>query len=118
MKTIKDYKGIFTALGIFIAAIFLYNMFFKPNEDAITTAIDGVSEGSAASQAIGSDILELSAKLQTVKLREDIFSSPLYRSLVDFSTPVQNQAVGRANPFDAIGRESGASTQTSLSSAN
>lgn len=97
MKTFIKNKGILTAVAIFILVMFLYNFFLK--SDTILT--------SSTSQAsnIGDDLLKIHKELQTVTLNREVFSFPEYLSLIDFSVTVPQQAIGRSNPFDIIGRD-------------
>ncbi len=85
------------AVALLVAAIVLYNFFFK--SEAIT-----VPSESAAS-AIGEDLIKIRGDLQKVTLDQTIFSSPGYLLLIDFSTEIPKQATGRSNPFDIIGRD-------------
>ncbi len=86
-----------TALTIFILVMFFYNLFLKP--DAVLIP----SESSTSS--IGNDLLKIQRELQSVTLNREVFSSPGYLLLIDFSTTIPQQAVGRLNPFDIIGRD-------------
>lgn len=95
MGALKKNKGIISAIIIFIIAIGIYKL-FASNEIII-------NEGAAA-QVIGADIMELNASIERVNLDPALFLSRAYRNLVDFSTPLPSQPIGRKNPFDAIGR--------------
>ena len=63
-----------------------------------------VGEG-ASIQAPGADLLALSNELSKVTLGQELFSNLSYRRLVDFTVPIPQQALGRPNPFDIIGRD-------------
>ena len=54
---------------------------------------------------IGSDLLKISADLSKATLSPELFSNPAYRMLTDFSLPLEEQSIGRPNPFDIIGRD-------------
>ncbi|MFZ2484498.1 MAG: hypothetical protein WAX80_02305 [Minisyncoccia bacterium] len=97
MKTLIKNKIAISAVAIFILAMFLYNLFLKPS------AVPPTSELSATS--IGDDLLEIHKELQAVTLDRKVFSSTGYLSLVDFSTAIPQQTVGRSNPFNVIGRD-------------
>lgn len=97
MKVLAKNKGILAAVALFIAAMFLYNIFFK--SEVVTTS----SESSAFS--VGDDLLKIRGELQEVTLDRTVFSSPGYLLLTDFSTAIPQQATGRSNPFDIIGRD-------------
>ncbi len=97
MDTLKNNKGTLAAIIIFIVAMFLYNLFFK--SETITLP----SEALAVS--IGDDVIKMREELQAVTLSQNVFSSPSFLLLVDFSTEVPQQQVGRPNPFNIIGRD-------------
>jgi hypothetical protein len=43
--------------------------------------------------------IERRAVLDKVKMDTEIFSDPIFRSYKTFSTPIQKESTGRANPF-------------------
>lgn len=94
---LKKNKGTLAAVALLVVAIFLYNFFFK------SKAITVPSESSAS--AIGEDLIKIRGELQKVTLDQSVFSSPGYLLLTDFSTLIPEQATGRSNPFDIIGRD-------------
>lgn len=89
-------KTLIVTVIVFVAALWVYSSFVKPT---LTTPTN------TSTREVGSDILALYASLQSVTLDQSLFSSPLYRNLVDFSTPLASQPVGRTNPFGTIGAE-------------
>ena len=97
MDMLKNNKGTLAAIIIFILVIFLYNIFFKSNTIAIP------SELSASS--IGNDLIKMRERLQAVTLNQNVFSSRGLLLLVDFSTDIPLQPIGRPNPFNIIGRD-------------
>lgn len=97
MEILTKNKGTLAAIVIFILAIFLYNFFFKSETLLVP------SELSASS--IGDDLLKIRGELQKVTLNRSVFSSPGYLLLSDFSTAIPQQATGRPNPFNIIGRD-------------
>jgi len=97
MKTLASNKGTIGAVAIFITVMFLYNIFFKPENTIIP------SELSASS--IGDDLLKIRGELQAVTLDQSLFSSAGYLLLTDFNVAISPQATGRPNPFDIIGRD-------------
>lgn len=96
MKALERNKGIVVAVLVFAMAILIYNYFFKPSVVAV--------ESGAEAQNIGNDVVELSEGLGKVKFDQSLFAQPAYRSLVDWSPALQNQPVGRSNPFAPIGQ--------------
>ncbi len=95
MNTLKKYKGIMFALVIFLLAMGVYKMFSTNTE---------ITEGNLVAQSIGADIIELNSRIERVNLDPALFSSALYKSLVDFSAVIPTQPIGRPNPFDLVGR--------------
>lgn len=67
-----------------------------------------VAEGVPV-ETVGQDILVLADKLNNIKIEKNIFSSPLFTNLIDNTTPIADEPVGRINPFAKIGDEGGSS---------
>lgn len=72
--------------------------------DLAVTVGDPVTEQTAVEQELLAELDEL----RRVRLDESLFTGAPFRSLVDFSEPIAEQPVGRANPFAPVG---GASSQ-------
>ncbi|MDO8590033.1 MAG: hypothetical protein Q7R69_02070 [bacterium] len=97
MQTLTKNKGILAIIAVFIAAMFLYNLFWKS---------DTTSEPAELSaSSIGDDLLKIYDELQAVTLDRAVFSSAGYLLLTDFGVTIPLQTVGRPNPFDIIGRD-------------
>ena len=79
----------------------VYNYFFKPeiNVDPVTS--EGTSR--AGELAIDKEILTLLGDLNSLVLDGSIFNSNAFKSLQDFSLPVEDEPKGRTNPFAPIG---------------
>ncbi len=97
MKTILANKGILALIAFFILAMFIYNLFFKPEASSVPSELDASS--------IGNDLLKMHEDLKKVTFDQALFSSPGYLLLNDFSVAIPEQAVGRPNPFNSIGRD-------------
>lgn len=95
MKFLKANKGIVIAIIVFLVLIGIYKLFIANNE---------ITDSSIEAQNIGADIIELNASIERVNLNPELFSSTAYRRLVDFSSVIPSQPVGRINPFDLFGR--------------
>jgi hypothetical protein len=96
MQILQKNRSLIIAIAIFAAVIWGYSTFFK-TDSSVTVDVD--------TQAVGSDVLALYSSLQSVSIDQSIFASPLYKNLTDFSRALENQPIGRANPFDVIGRD-------------
>lgn len=97
MKAIKNNKGIIMAIIIFIFAIGIYKLFFSTSAQSSTNT----------TSSVGKDVLDLNANLQTVTLDRTLFGITAYKALIDFSTPIPLQTIGRHNPFSPIGSDAG-----------
>ncbi len=74
---------------------------------AFTTLTGEVSleEGDSIVSPQGEEILILADKLESINIDTDLFSSPLFTSLVDISVPIIEEPKGRPNPFAPIGND-------------
>lgn len=52
---------------------------------------------------VGSDILLLTSKIERIQINPDVFSTPLFRNLKDFSAGINPESQSRPNPFSPIG---------------
>jgi|GEM_PF-5291124 len=93
MKSLENHKGIVVAVFVFLMVILAYN-YLAPS--ASITAPDLVTAGP------GAEVVSLYSSLQSITFDQTLFSSPAYRNLTDFSTPLPTETVGRSNPFDAL----------------
>lgn len=96
MKKLAANKGILLAILLFIFLILIYKLFIQT---------DSVLVNDLESSTIGNDLLKIHSDLQKVTFDQSLFSSPSYVDLTDFSTIIPEQATGRQNPFDIIGRD-------------
>jgi hypothetical protein len=93
-------KQTIIALIIIIIAFFGFKAFFAPEESG--TAL--VSEGASAPQFVdGQAILILLNKLNRINLDKSVFTSQIFTGLVNFEKPIEDQVIGRQNPFLPIG---------------
>lgn len=101
MGELLKYKKIIYIAALILIGLVAYNYFFKPeiNVDPVTS---DVSSG-AGELAVDKEILTLLGDLHSLVLDSSIFSSSAFKSLEDFSLPVEDEPKGRSNPFAPIG---------------
>ena len=95
---LQHYKNILLFVGIFAVLVFVYLQFFKNTSQEEPLAVEVVGQGQ-----IGEDLVALLFRLQSLKLDQSIFTSPVFRSLKDFSQEIPSEPVGRPNPFAPVG---------------
>ena len=95
MQTLFKNKLMIGLVLVLIVGGFIYRSF---SGSVITT-------GDSSALVIGQDLVELSDKLSRVTLSSELFTTPGYTLLTDFTAPLPQQSFGRKNPFDVIGRE-------------
>lgn len=98
MQALAKNKTTIKIVGVFIVLMLIYNIFFT--SDAAIPA-----QAAASPSVLGADLLKISDELSKAKLSQELFSSPAYLHLTDFAVPLSQGPVGRANPFDIIGRD-------------
>ena len=101
-------KQIIIAMVIIIVAFLGFKYFVPSSGPADSTLV--AQQPSSTQFVDGQTILALLGQLNKVSLDESIFSNKIFTSLVSFSVPVQDQAIGRQNPFSPIGIDSSAMT--------
>jgi len=95
-KSLAKNKSLLLSILILVLLFVVYNNFFKSETTSFTV--------DPQVKAIGANIVKTYADLQSVEFDTKLFTTPAYTNLEDFSTPIPNQAVGRINPFDQLGR--------------
>jgi len=98
---LKNRKVVITALVV-ILAFFAYTYFFKPDtSDSVLISSTDATGGLAQ----GREIIALLTDLKSLKLDESIFQDPVFRSLEDFTLPIDPEPQGRTNPFAPLGTD-------------
>jgi len=93
MDTLIKNKTAIVALVILILGFLAYSILFSSDQVEET-----VTSGE------NTDILELSQELSNISFDQELFTSPGYMMLKDFSAELEAQPTGRSNPFGAIGQ--------------
>jgi len=70
---------------------------------------DLLQQTSSNTSQMGAEVLAALNQLKILKLDSSIFQDKVYLSLQDFSKPLNPEPVGRINPFNPIGVETGGS---------
>jgi len=96
----KITKQIIIGAVVVIIAFVVFKVFFSNNTPSDTTLVpDQTNITVAGSQ----NILALLSSLNKVTLDDSIFSDRIFTSLTSFERPIEDQAIGRENPFLPIG---------------
>lgn len=95
-KSLTKNKSLLLTILVLVMLFVVYNSFFKSDVTSFTV--------DPKVKVIGANIVKTYADLQTVNLDKKLFVAPAYINLTDFSVEIPNQAVGRTNPFDLLGR--------------
>ena len=95
-KSLTKNKPLILTVLLLVFLFVVYNNFFK--SDTTSFIVD------PKVKVIGADIVKTYADLQAVNLDSSLFSTPAYTNLIDFSSEIPDQSVGRTNPFDLLGR--------------
>jgi|TARA_B100001971_G_scaffold73246_3_gene67609 hypothetical protein len=99
MGIFKKYKTTILIIAIAIMAGVAYTILFG-GEDS--TLLVSERQDNAASVE-ESNLLTFLLDLRSVKLDENIFSDPVFKSLEDFGQELTAEPIGRENPFAPIG---------------
>lgn len=94
MDTLLKNKSIIIGLVVLLLAFLAYSMFFGA-DDMETEVV--TSEANAS-------LIDLASELSSINFEQSLFNTPGYKSLVDFSSTLESQPVGRDNPFGALGQ--------------
>lgn len=93
-------KQIIVIIIIIIIAFFGFQWFFGSNSSQDFTLVADQTKNSFID---GQTILVLLGKLNKVTLDDSVFSNKVFNSLINFERPIQDQVIGRKNPFLPLG---------------
>ena len=92
-------KNGLTIIGLILIAVLGYYLFvIKNDSDLSSERLDDISDAERASAEFLRDL----NLIRRFELPDSIFSDQRFRSLSDFSLPVQPDPVGRNNPFAPV----------------
>lgn len=100
MEFIERYKSILILAAVAALAIGGYFFFIAGSDSTAAVALsDDTERQLEESLAIEQEIIIELRKIQSIRISEGIYDDPAFVSLIDFSRPIEPQAVGRENPF-------------------
>jgi len=102
MQNILKYKKIIIAAVVVLIAFFIYSAYFKPGQNGALVAIENQTGRQFAA---GKEVLTLLIDLKSIELDGAIFEDASFKSLEDFSLPIDPEPKGRINPFAPIGAD-------------
>ena len=111
----KRTKQIIISSVIIVIAFVVFKVFFSSNVPSDTTLV--ADQTGSTDISGGQAILVLLNNLNKVTLDESVFSDNVFTSLVDFERPIQDQVIGRQNPFLPIGVDNSATVSLSKSTS-
>lgn len=77
-----------------------YYFYFSDGSMPISINLFSIPDESSP---VGGDLLVLADRISMTKIDPEIFSTPLFRNLRDFSAVLLSEAQSRPNPFSPIG---------------
>ena len=96
-------KQIIIATIIIVIAFVVFKVFFSNSGTTIDNSLI-TDKVVMTGPADGQVILTLLENLKKVTLDESIFADVIFTSLVNFERPIEQQPIGRQNPFLPIGQ--------------
>jgi hypothetical protein len=102
---IAKYKNLIILGGVVIVGGVVFVTMSGGNA-ALTGAPPQDSESAQIEQELINELLQL----QAIELNNAIFNNALFLSLTDFSKPLEEERVGRNNPFAPVGAAAAATT--------
>jgi hypothetical protein len=109
-------KNIIIVISIIVIAGIGYGIFVYSNKtpsNVTARQVVGTSgTASVGNSAVGREFVSQLLAIQNIKFNFDIFKDPVFLGLSDFSKPIQDQPIGRPNPFAPIGEGVGVRSST------
>jgi hypothetical protein len=97
MQWIKQHLALFLGAIVVLCALFFYFMSSSTPSAPILTS--SAPTGSPSADSSDQELVSTLLALRAVTLSGTIFQDPAFISLIDFSTPIIPEPVGRDNPF-------------------
>ncbi|NCS99167.1 hypothetical protein GW764_03205 [Candidatus Parcubacteria bacterium] len=99
---LKKYRKIIIFILVVVLSFVLYTIFLKPQAEQ--ALLD--SSGPAQVNAVGQEIIDTLNRIQSLELDKSVFNDPLYLRLRDDSQPIEDEDLGRSNPFEPLSGQS------------
>lgn len=100
MQSSNTKKIIIICALVAVLGLAIYFLFFR---DTSTTTVTFDQFGNPVqAQVIGSDLIELLGRLQSVTLDQTFLSSAAFINLTNFGIILPNETPGRTNPFEPL----------------
>lgn len=99
MNTKKESKTPY--LILFIIVIFAIGIYFYLKGSEVDSGLT-LEQVNVENQAIGVKVLSTLNMLKSLKIDGEIFNTPVYKTLVDYSVGIPPLPVGRPNPFAPV----------------
>lgn len=96
MNTKKESKTPY--LILFIIVICAIGIYFYLKGGEIDSGLT-LEQVNVENQAIGAKVLSTLNMLESLKIDGEVFQTPIYKTLVDYSVAIPPLPVGRPNPF-------------------
>jgi len=93
MEKLYQNKKAVIAITVLVLAFFAYSVIMSPDATSLTDTTRP-----------GEDLVKVAQNLSAINFNQEIFKTPSYRSLIDWSPIIPSEPTGRVNPFDVIGR--------------
>ncbi len=94
----SQYKKIIIGVLVFTAAFFTYS-FFKDDISDKSGSLSITEQKSV--NILGQDIVRVLNRIKSINLDRGIFNDPVYNNLIDRSSVIADQPVGRENIFSS-----------------
>lgn len=100
---LHKYKTTLIGVTLIVGAFIVYQFYYVDGKkDSVLISQSG-SEISGS--VVGREIVVLLDELQAINLDSSILDDPAFQSLIDFEQEVQEEPIGRSNPFIPVGSE-------------
>ncbi|PIQ91407.1 MAG: hypothetical protein COV70_03925 [Parcubacteria group bacterium CG11_big_fil_rev_8_21_14_0_20_39_22] len=118
MKQLLKNKKTLIYIAVVAVLVLGYFLFFSADEETPPAGLVYESRVSEADIILGQRLLTLLAELKAISIDPEFFDSTLFDTLKDYSVPIDEQPVGRRNPFAPLGGASQSSTEENESESS
>jgi len=99
MNTAKPSKMPYLIITVIVIIAILVYFYWTGNKTSESLTLQELNN---ANQVAGTQVLNLLNEISSLKIDNEFFNNPVYKTLRDYSVEIPSLPVGRSNPFSPV----------------
>lgn len=101
----KKARTILIVIVVGLVGFAAYHFFLKPDVTPIEDTLLLVDDTGMLDSPAGQEVLSLLSQLRSIQLDTTVFETLVFKSLIDRRVELEEQPMGRSNPFVTVGTD-------------